>query len=89
LFGYFPVLERNHRRLDVSDDFALPGHKSEDIVILWLHGNDLNDGLPAFGYNHRLARCLYVVHHCQTTRFESAGAHLFHGVFSMSMVILT
>src|SRR5579863_4543332 len=71
-----PIFQWNYRRLDVSNNLGFSRHESENIVVSRLYRNDLNDWLSAFGYNHRFACRLDIVHDFQATCFENAGAHL-------------
>src|ERR1700680_2362534 len=84
-----PIFQGDHWRFDIADDVEFVGHESEDVVLLGLYGNDLNDRLSAFGHDHRFAGRLDVIHNFEALRFEGAGSHLLHGVFSVFMVILT
>jgi hypothetical protein len=84
-----PIFQGNYWRFDVPNDIEFVGHEAEDVVILRLNGNDFDDGLAAFGYDDRFACGLNIVHYFQAAGFEGAGAHLLHGLFSVTMVILT
>jgi hypothetical protein len=84
-----PILHGYYWRLDIADDVEFVRHEAEDIVVLLLYRDDFHDGLSAFGYDDRFTSGLDVIHDFQTAGFEDAGAHLLHGVFSVTMVILT